>query len=460
MTGRACWLIAGTICNGVAQDSFEQKLPLCLNCEFFSHARREAGPAFDRNLIQFILERPKDEIPVTLMAFFHEFFGVLENSIAQTIGLRHLHEQFEAAEQLGNFGSWEHEIHTGEITGSKGAAAIFGLPHGVLTYEALLAMVIPEDRAALLQVPESFGHQAASYNLEYRILRSDAAIRTVQVIGKFVRDKAGKLIKIMGSIQDMTAVREHERALAQSQTLLFQTAKLASLGEMSAGLAHEINQPLTGIALAVQMIELLKSRNILTDVELKNLLKKINTSIERCDRIVKHVRAFARQDELKFERVHVDSTIESAFLLMGQALRIQDIEITQNLSTQERLIKGEAFQLEQVWINLIGNSRDAMEEMAIESRTAQVPYTKKLTISSKVEDAHILVEVSDNGIGMTENVKKKAFEPFFTTKPVGKGTGLGMSITHGILQAHHATIEIQSESKKGTTITVRIPLLQ
>ena len=120
---------------------------------------------------------------------------------------------------------------------------------------------------------------------------------------------------------------------------------------------------------------------------------------------------------------------------------------------------GDASQLEQVWINMLGNARDALDEMANESRASQTPYTMKLSISSKIQGESILVEVSDNGIGMTEEIQKKIFEPFFTTKPVGKGTGLGMSILYGILTAHRAAIDVQSEPKRGTTITVRIPLL-
>ncbi len=274
-------------------------------------------------------------------------------------------------------------------------------------------------------------------------------------------DKLCKLLAIVAPqlFTKINTIETAKRLAAETQMQLFQSQKLAALGEMLASMAHEMNQPLAGISLTVQMIELLKSRNMLTDVTLADMLQKITASVERCDKVVKHVRAYARQDDEKSGRFCVDSTIESALILMGESLRIQGIEVSKTLNAPDIQVSGYSSQLEQVWINMLGNSRDALDEMDVESKTVHIPYAKKLTISSKVEGDRILVEIADNGIGMTEEIRKKTFEPFFTTKPVGKGTGLGMTILYGILKVHDAEIDIQSEPKKGTTITVRIPLL-
>ncbi|MBF0492528.1 MAG: hybrid sensor histidine kinase/response regulator, partial [Deltaproteobacteria bacterium] len=247
--------------------------------------------------------------------------------------------------------------------------------------------------------------------------------------------------------------------LAESQTQLFQTAKLATLGEMSTGMAHEMNQPMAGISLAVTTIKKLKEKNRLTDEELASALKDIENSVTRCTKIIRHVRAFARQEALKFTEVDVNETVSSALMLLAEQLKLRGIEVTQSLASTLPKIQGEPYQLEQVWINMISNARDALEERETESKANnETNYHMQLSLSTQLEGERIVVEITDNGIGMTEEVKKKVFEPFFTTKPVGKGTGLGMSIVYGILESHQAKTEIKSELKKGTSMAVSLRL--
>ncbi|MGK5084633.1 ATP-binding protein [Bdellovibrionota bacterium FG-1] len=250
---------------------------------------------------------------------------------------------------------------------------------------------------------------------------------------------------------DKAKLENKSAELVQSQLQLFETAKLSTLGEMSAGMAHEMNQPMSGITLAVQMIKKLKEKNLLSDHELESSLQNILTSVKRCTKVIHHVRAFARQESFAHGPVDVNETVESALMLMGEQLRLRGIEITKDLTEGLSTVKGDAFQLEQVWINAMTNARDALEEMGSE-------YPKKLLIRSQVDGGQVLVEISDNGIGMSEEILKKVFEPFFTTKPVGQGTGLGMSIVHGIIQSHQAKIEVKSEVNKGTTIFVRLAI--
>ncbi|MGK5084631.1 ATP-binding protein [Bdellovibrionota bacterium FG-1] len=256
--------------------------------------------------------------------------------------------------------------------------------------------------------------------------------------------------------QDITQRKESEAliekqkvTLAETQGQLFQSSKLSLLGEMAAGMAHEMNQPMSGITLAVQMIKKLKEKNLLNDGELESALQDILASVKRCTKVIRHVRAFSRQERSLYSPVNVNETIESALMLMGEQLRLRGIEIMKDLTEGLSPVMGDSFQLEQVWINAITNARDALDEMGNK-------YSKKLSIRSKFDGESVLVEISDNGIGMSEEVRKKVFEPFFTTKPVGQGTGLGMSIIHGILQAHQAEIEVKSEMKKGSTISVKL----
>ncbi len=269
----------------------------------------------------------------------------------------------------------------------------------------------------------------------------------------------GKRSEFLGSIfmvMDISEIKSAELALKKNRDQLFETSKLASLGEMSAGMAHEMNQPMAGITLAVATIKKLKEKNLLTDAELESALTDILASVKRCTKVINHVRAFARQETQNFALINVNETLSSALMLMKQSLKLSGIEVVQDLSVVLPEISGEPFQLEQVWINSLSNAKDALDERALAS--GDVHYRKRLAITSKVEGDTVLVEFTDNGIGMSEAVRKKIFQPFFTTKAPGKGTGLGMSIVHGILESHKASIEVKSQPKKGTTFSIRLPV--
>ena len=279
------------------------------------------------------------------------------------------------------------------------------------------------------------GHEIP-VELSLSAVRMDEAWHAVGIIRDLTERKAQKVM-----------IENKQSNLMSTQEQLFQTSKLATLGEMAAGMAHEMNQPLSGIMLAAQMIKKLKEKNLLTDEELKDNLSKIQQSVERCTKVIEHVRTFSRQEKPKFSDVDVNEILESSLILLGEQLRLRGIEVVKTLGDALPKIQGDPNQLEQIWINLLTNSRDALEEPNSDG-------IKKISIKTKMGYGSILVEIADNGVGMPPNVLDKVFEPFFTTKPPGKGTGLGMSIIHGIVEAHKAIIEVKSEPNKGTIVTV------
>jgi len=259
------------------------------------------------------------------------------------------------------------------------------------------------------------------------------------------------------------SVEERTKELITTQAQLFQTSKLATLGEMAAGLAHEMNQPLGGISLIATYFRKLMERGKLSQEEIASGLDDIEASVKRMSKIINHVRTFARQETLEFTMVDVNETIDSALSLLGEQLRLHKIEVAPDLNNGLPRIEGEPYQLEQVWINLISNARDAVdekEEQISEGRLQITDYQKSIDISTiyKPESKFIEVNFSDNGVGITEETKEKIFEPFFTTKEVGKATGLGLSISYGIIESHKGKIEMESRNGKGTTAKVTLPL--
>jgi len=258
-------------------------------------------------------------------------------------------------------------------------------------------------------------------------------------------------------------IDERSKELNKTQTQLFQTSKLATLGEMAAGLAHEINQPLNGIALINTNIRKLSERDRLTPEELKNSLTEMDGLVRRMKRIIEHIRTFARQEALKFEAVEIPKTLESAMSLMGEQLRLHEIEVDIQCEDGLPRIQGEPYQLEQVWINLASNARDAVDDKGKRIAEGQMKadgYRKLIKITATLEKSsnRVIVTFTDNGVGVSEEQKKKVFEPFFTTKEVGKSTGLGLSISYGIIENHKGTIDFDSVAGEGTTVKVFLPV--
>lgn len=260
-------------------------------------------------------------------------------------------------------------------------------------------------------------------------------------------------------------LEERTRELSQTQAQLFQTSKLVTLGEMSAGLAHEMNQPLGGMSLTAKYLSKLMERGELTDEEIESGLRDIETSVKRMSRIIQHIRTFARQETLTFIDVNVNETIDSALSLLGEQLRLHAIEVKLELDPALPKITGEPYQLEQVWINIISNARDALaekEKQITDGKLQITNYNKSLIISTtyntESEIPSVDVRFQDNGIGFAMEQKKRIFEPFFTTKEVGKGMGLGLSITHGIIESHKGTVEVEGKAGEGVAFRIILPI--
>ncbi|WP_420266079.1 response regulator [Candidatus Magnetominusculus dajiuhuensis] len=258
-------------------------------------------------------------------------------------------------------------------------------------------------------------------------------------------------------------IQERSSELDNIQAKLFHTSKLTTLGEMSAGIAHEMNQPLGGIALVAKSFRKMLERDRLTRIEIESGLNDIETSVKRMAKIIQHIRTFSRQDTLKFTEVNVVDTLDSAFSLLDEQLRLHEIEVVKEFPSSSTRISGEPFRLEQVWINLITNARDAMNEKSRLIKAIKDPdcanYNKclKITVTQDDENSPVAVVVSDNGIGMSPTIKERALEPFFTTKEVGQGTGLGLSISYGIIKDHNGRLEIESTEGEGTAVKVLLP---
>jgi histidine kinase len=241
----------------------------------------------------------------------------------------------------------------------------------------------------------------------------------------------------------------------KSEEQLIQASKMATLGEMSAGVAHELNQPLSVIKTSASFLtkKIDQQEPVASDI-LRDLAEEMDSQVDRASLIINHLRQFGRKTEIRKVNVQLDDCIRGTFTVLGRQLEVHGIKVELALDEALPPIRGDRNRLEQVFLNLIMNARDAMDE---KDAQADQDVEKTMKITSRTENGEVVVTISDTGMGMSESVKEKIFEPFFTTKPVGKGTGLGLSISFGIVRDYDGVIEVESEEGRGTTFTLRFP---
>jgi C4-dicarboxylate-specific signal transduction histidine kinase len=255
----------------------------------------------------------------------------------------------------------------------------------------------------------------------------------------------------MGDLRSTTQVMERrEQELRDKQEQLVQAGKLATLGELTTGVAHELNNPLNNIGLYVgNVIDRIHLGELTTESALEDLEKAME-QVRKATEIISHLRTFGRAAPVTFEPVDVDEVIERALSLMQQQLRLRAIAVDLDLCPGELVVHGNPIQLEQVFINLLTNARDALDEVPEER--------KKIRIASSLDGEGIRIVFADAGPGIQADIAKRVFDPFFTTKEVGAGTGLGLSITYSIVKEHGGEIALSPTPGGGATFTLELPL--
>lgn len=239
-----------------------------------------------------------------------------------------------------------------------------------------------------------------------------------------------------------------EQLLVEKQAQLVQAAKLASIGELTTGVAHELNNPLNNIALlAGNAIDQLRSDG--SHEAVVSNLKMMQAQVHRAATIINHLRTFGRVSSPCMEPISINEVIQSPVSFVGESLRVRNITVHLDLSQDQPMVLGNRIRLEQVFVNLLTNARDALQHAG----------TKDVWISSRIQEATVEVVVRDTGCGIPSDVLPRIFDPFFTTKASGEGTGLGLSISYGIVKEHHGDIEVESSPGKGTVFIMQLPLL-
>ncbi|MDQ7782495.1 MAG: ATP-binding protein [Desulfomonilaceae bacterium] len=246
----------------------------------------------------------------------------------------------------------------------------------------------------------------------------------------------------------------------EKHAMLIQASKMATLGEMATGVAHELNQPLNVIRLGCDYLrKKVRTGTTFSPEDLHTVGAEICSNVDRAARIINHLRQFGRRSDETMRPIDVNVPIRSVFNLIGTQLENRSIHWELDLEERLPRILGDVNRLEQVFINLVINSRDAILGQWSHKNGSGEEKAKLVTVRSRYDGEKVVVTVSDTGPGIPESLKARVFEPFFTTKETGEGTGLGLSISYGILKEHTGTIEIDADQTQGTTFRLTFPAL-
>jgi len=359
-----------------------------------------------------------------------------------------------AAEQAES-GVWRFDIQNDELIWDDIMYKLYGIDKKQFSgaYEAWESSLHAEDKDRTAQELQDAIDGKKPFNTIFRIIHPRTGkISHIRGKGKVERDKNGKALFVYGTHWDvsreMLLAIEREKALTslkEAQSHLVQSEKMASLGILTAGVAHEINNPLNYIVGGYTAIEdYINETEKLSDDELKKYLEWIKIGAERASNIVKSLNQFSRSTDNQIEKCDIHAIIEDCILVLQQKHKDR-IEIIKKYKADESVISGNNGRLHQAFLNILSNAIDSISEKG------------KIIIHTKSKNNRVDVLIEDNGCGIGRENYEKITDPFFTTKPPGKGTGLGLSITKSIINEHDGKLSFQSEIDKGTIFTIELP---
>ncbi|MDD5329823.1 MAG: ATP-binding protein [Sulfuricella sp.] len=441
----------------------------------------------DRLMIEHSLEKMSQELTDINRNLRREL-----NEKQQTErALRKSEASLARAQQIARLGSWEWSVGDNEIIWSEEVYRIFGLANfsELVSYDDFIGWVHPDDRERVACAVTASVEEKAPYRVEHRIVQPNGAVRHVLEQGTVATDEAGKPVRMYGTVHDITERKLAELALQkekeeqaalikkleEAHNQLLQSEKMASIGQLAAGVAHEINNPTGYVSSNLgtlrdyveQLLAVLAAYEAIDDSlppeeqdriravkkraeldylkeDVLPLLAESQEGIGRVRRIVQDLKDFSHVDESEWLVADLHKGLDSTLNVVNNEIKYKATVAKEygNIPPVRCL----ASQLNQVFMNLLVNAAHAITDKGT------------ITVRTRRVGEEVWVEVEDTGSGIAPENINRIFDPFFTTKPVGKGTGLGLSLSYGIVQKHKGQIEVESELGKGTTFRVRLPV--
>jgi histidine kinase len=325
---------------------------------------------------------------------------------------------------------------------NKSVKDVYGYEKDEITGRSFLDLFLDEekDHYAFKIMTSAYINQVKHVNKHGKTLFAAIRISPSEYLGQKV---------LLVTTSDITKRLEAEQQLIHA-------GKMATLGEMATGIAHELNQPLSVIKTASNFcLKKIKNNEVIEEKDLYTMLEKIDRNVNRSANIISHMRQFARKSDVVLGEVQINDVLKRAYDIFSQQLKVIGIDVAWDIEQHLPTIMADASRLEQVFINLLLNARDAIEEKWWSPGPAM--GLKRITLKTTLEGNTVVVEVRDTGMGISGDIADKIFEPFFTTKEVGKGTGLGLSISYGIIKDCHGDIKVTMNEQGETCFRITFP---
>jgi PAS domain S-box-containing protein len=363
--------------------------------------------------------------------------------------LRQRERQFANLERIAHIGSWTLEPTSGSVWWSDETHRLYGYAPGTVKvdFAFVLRHVHPEDRERLQRAFARAVAERGGFDAEYRVERRGGALRTFQLRAQIVFGRDGSPLRVNGTSEDISEVKALEARTLRAQ-------RIDTIGALAGGIAHDLNNALSPVLMSLEML-----RRSVTDGRSQKLIRVAEASAQRGADMVKQILGFARGTE--GERVvlqprHLIREIET----IARETFPKSIDVRSDFAPNLWNVSGNATQLHQVLLNLCINARDAMPRggrLTISAENAQLDAQDARMRAEVRPGPYVVLSVADSGVGIPAGLLEKVFEPFFTTKGEGKGTGIGLSTTVGIVKSHGGSIDVDSEVGKGTTFKVYLP---
>ena len=362
--------------------------------------------------------------------------------------LRRSEAKLVEAQRVSQTGSFVWNISTGERVGSKEFFRILGYdqPHSV-TFEMVLQRAHPEDRAFVEQAIDRAARAGKDLDYEHRLLMPDGSVKHVHVVAHAVRSEAGQL-EFIGAVVDVTATKQAEEKLHKAQAELAHVTRVTTLGELTASIAHEVNQPLAAVVANAEACLRWLDRESPDLVAARRSVEWVINDSCRASEVIRRVRALAKKSDIEKVPLDVNDVVREAVVLVQRELSSQFISLRTELAPSLPMILGDRVQLQQVIINLVMNGIEAMQPITDRQRELVIR-------SDQDEMRRVHVSVTDCGVGISAEIANRLFNAFFTTK--SSGMGMGLSICRSIVEAHEGRLSISPNEGPGTTVQFVLP---
>jgi PAS domain S-box-containing protein len=376
----------------------------------------------------------------------------LADALTMLLMLRNLREseaRLEEAQRVAQIGYWDRDFDNDRVTWSDQAYRIFGLApqERQITYAALSELIHPEDRAIVRRAIGEALRGGPRYDVEYRVLRPNGEQRIVHSQGDLVKDAVGRP-RIFGTIQDITERKHAQDGLHEAQMELAHVNRIATMGQLSASIAHEVNQPIAAVLMnAGAALRWLGAQT--PDLqETRDALSRIVKDAKRAGEIIDRIRALIKKAAPQKDRLDVNEAILEVVALARSELLRDRVSLQTLLADDLPLVQGDRIQLQQVLLNLIVNAVEAMRAVSDGARELRVGTEKDAS-------GGVHVAVRDTGPGLDPQNGGRLFEAFYTTKP--SGMGMGLSICRAIIEAHGGRIWAGANAPKGAVFQFTLP---